>query len=90
MRNFDVALSKTYKTVLISPTENATFTTHLDGVRQTLLQGREAAVAFRPASLPSNQVIAAGLEAEESSPLTAILLTNLETTLMTETRWKTR
>lgn len=78
------------ETVLVSPTEKATFTTHLDEVRQTLPQGREEEVAFQPASLLSNQVIAAGLEAEESSLLTAILLTILETTLMTGTRWKTR
>ena len=78
------------ETVLISPNEKATFTTRLDGVRQRLLQGREEEVAFQPASLLSNQVIAAGLEAEESSPLTATLLKILETTLKTGTRWKTR
>ena len=77
------------ETVLVSPNEKATFTTHLDGVRQALPQGREEEVAFQPASLPSIQVIAAGLEVEESSLLTANLLTIPETTLTTGTRSKT-
>ena len=47
-------------------------------------------MAFQPASLLSNQAIVAELGAEESSPLTAILLMILETTLKTATRWKTR
>ena len=78
------------ETELVSPTGKVTVTTHLGEVRQTPPQGREEEVAFQPASPLSNQAKAVELEAEESSLPTAILLMIQETTLKTETRWKTR